>query len=124
MTDDLDALSSGPRMDRSRWLLVLGMLLAACAVVNHFLPLTPALRNQTAAIALVWVSGLGILTWFPKRRFDLTASIVVAGGLSINVIVTTTLLILDWYTPDRAAVTGGAIGLLLLALSALRGGPR
>lgn len=94
--------------------LVLGVL----AVLVHFLPVGVNLKTQVAALALVVMSGLSFLTWIPKQRFDLSFSLVLAGGLALPVLVSSALLIADWYTPDWAAVTTGLIALVSLVSAA------
>ena len=103
------------RDQRPRQLLRSAGLLATIGLISHALPISVALRNLVAAIVLVWLSGLAGLAWLPRQRFDLAISIVIAGGLALNVLVSTTPLIVDWYTPDRAAVSAGLLALGILA---------
>lgn len=118
MTSDAAAAHAG-QPARARLLLRLAAVLAVLGVVSHYLPVPASPRNLVAAIVLVWLTGLAVVAWLPRQRLDLCVSIVVAGGLAVNVVVTTTLLIVDWYTPDRAAMLAG-----LLALAALWGRTR
>ena len=86
----------------------------ALALLVHYLPLGSVVQSQVGAVAIIVISGLSFLTWIPKQRLDLSCSVVLAGGLALPVLASSALLILDWYTPDRAAVLA-----VLLALTSL-----
>ena len=90
----------------------------------HFLPVPTNLKSLVAAITLVWVSGLVPVGWLPRQRIDLTIPLVIAGGLSANVLVTSFLLIVNWYSPDRAALLTGVLALALLVVRTRRAGHR
>lgn len=114
-----DAQVAHETMGRSMRLLLLALGLAAIGSVDHFVPIAAAMRAQIAAVSLVWICGLGVLTWLPRQRVELAFSTVLAGGLSLNVLAASLLLVVDAYTPDRAAVGAGGAALLLLALRAI-----
>lgn len=101
---------------RSLSLLRIGTLIAAAGFIDHFLPLDPALGNWIAAIAIITIPGLGLLSMLPRAPISLAASIVLGGGLSVATLASTTLLFANLYTPDRAALMAGAVGIVLLAL--------
>ena len=110
--------------DRAQGLLKLGLGLAALGIVVHFLPVPTNLKSLVGAITLVWVSGLVPVAWLPRQRIDLTIPLVIAGGLSANVLVTSFLLIVNWYSPDRAALLTGVLALALLVVRTRRVGHR
>ena len=114
-TDDTAEAPAPAVLGRSLRLLLFALALAAIGLIDHFVPLSAALRTQVGAVSMVWVCGLGVLTWLPKQRFDLTFSLVLAGGLSLGILAASVLLVVDAYSPDRAAVGAGATALLLLA---------
>lgn len=93
-----------------------GLFLVALSV--HYLPLGSVLQSQVAAATLVVISGLSFLTWIPKQRLDLTCSVVLAGGLALPVLASSALLIVNWYTPDRAAILTALVALASLFASA------
>jgi len=96
--------------------------LAVLALLVHYLPLGSVIQAQVGAAVVVVISGLGFLTWIPKQRIDLTCSVVLAGGLALPVLASSALLILDWYTPDRAAVFSVLLALISLFSSAKTAG--
>ena len=110
--------------DRAQRILVLGLGLVVMGIVVHFLPVPTNLKSLVAAITLVWVSGLVPVVWLPRQRIDLTIPLVIAGGLSANVLVTSFLLIVNWYSPDRAALLTGVLALALLVVRTRRAGHR
>jgi len=112
--ESADTMPAGRSMKFAKIALALGVL----AMVVHFLPVGANLKTQVAALALVVMSGLSLLTWIPKQRFDLSFSVVLGGGLAMSVLVSSALLIADWYTPDWAALTMGLISLVLLGAAA------
>ena len=117
--DEATTVAAPATIGRSRRVLLIALVLSVIGLVDHYLPLSAPLRTQVAAISMVGICGLGILTWLPKLRIELAVSVLVAGGLSFGVIVSSALLIVTWYTPDRAGVGAAAIALLLLVVRAL-----
>ena len=114
VNESANTTPAGRSMKFAKVALVLGVL----AVLVHFLPVGVNFKTQVAAFALVVMSGLSFLTWIPKQRFDLSFSVVLGGGLAMSVLVSSALLIADWYTPDWAALTTGLISLVSLGAAA------
>ena len=110
--------------DRAQRLIALGHGLVVLGIVVHFLPVPTHLKRLVSAITLVWVSVLVPVAWLPRQRIDLTIPLVIAGGLSANVLVTSFLLIVNWYSPDRAALLTGVLALALLVVRTRRVGHR
>jgi|GEM_PF-1277308 hypothetical protein len=110
--------------ERAKRLFLLGCGLAAFGVLVHFLPVPTNLKSLVGAVTLVWVSGLPPVSWLPRQRIDLTIPIVIAGGLSAGVLIASLLLIVDWYSPDRAAVLTGILALALLFVRTRKAGHR
>jgi len=125
--DNTAAVTHGADSSRARRPVLFAKVstgLAALALLAHFLPIGNALQSQVGAVAVVVISGLGFLTWIPKQRLDLSCSVVLAGGLALTVLASSALLILDWYTPDRAAVLAVLVALTSLFFSAKMAGTR
>jgi len=92
----------------------IAMVLGIVAFIVHYLPLSDTLQSQVAAAALIVMSGLSFLTWIPRQRIDLTCSMIIAGGIALPVLASSALLIVNWYTPDRAAMGTGLFALASL----------
>jgi uncharacterized membrane protein YfcA len=114
ISEGADATPAGRSAKFAKIALTLGVI----ALVVHFLPIGANPKTQVAALALVVMSGLSFLTWIPKQRFDLSFSVVLAGGLALPVLVSSALLIADWYTPDWAALVTGLLALISLFMAA------
>jgi hypothetical protein len=96
-------------------------ILALLAIGAHYAPVPFNAKTAVAALALIAVCGLGCSCWLPPSRWDLFVAVTISAGFAVNIIVSSALLAVRIYTPDRAAMVAGAIGCLSASIWGLWG---